>query len=213
MMKRFIKNNNGEVIVEATIVFPIVILCVFLMIFVGNAYLQKSNIEAIVAQMTFKGAAQCADPLSKQIASAGTGKGLTSDYEIEPYRYWIGGMDDIETDIEDQIGKKIKGIKTGLFSGMTPKATSIDANFNNFFVYSTFSVEVDCEIPLPMKLPGMSKNFSIKISSRYDVPVSDTPEFIRNVNMVEDWVEATEEGQAAKSKAEEIMSKVAEYIN
>lgn len=35
-------------IVEATIVFPVMFLVIFLMIFLGNAYYQKARVESIV---------------------------------------------------------------------------------------------------------------------------------------------------------------------
>ncbi len=218
-MKSFFKSQNGVVIVEATIIFPIVFLIIFLMVFVGNAYFQKSRVEGVTAKMAYYGAAQCSDPLLKEVVDKGDGSKLTSDYEIQPYRYFLGeagsgaGMNKIEQDVKNQIKSKIEDMGTGVFSGMKPKIKAINVEYNNFFVYSTFTCEVACDIQLPIRLPGMKKNFSFATSCRYDVPVSDTPEFIRNVNMVEDWIETTETGQEISTKANEIMSKVSEYIN
>ena len=217
-MKKFIKSDTGVVIVEATLIFPLTFLIVFLMVFAGNAYFQKSRVEGIVAKMTYYGAAQCSDPLLKEVVDKGAA-GLTSDYEIQPYRYFLGevgsggGMNKIEESVKSQITKKINSMNTGVFSGMKPKIISIDCEYNNFFVYSTFCCEVSCEIKLPMKLPGMKKNISFITSCRYDVPVSDVPEFIRNVNMVEDWIETSEKASGIVDKAGEIMGKVSEWIN
>lgn len=217
-MKKFIKNDTGVVIVEATLIFPLVFLIVFLMVFTGNAYFQKSRVEGIVAKMTYYGAAQCADPLLKEVVDKGA-SGLSSDYEIQPYRYFLGevgsggGMNKIESSVKDQITQKINNMDTGVFSGMKPKIISVDCEYNNFFVYSTFCCEVSCEIKLPMKLPGMRKNISFTTSCRYDVPVSDVPEFIRNVNMVQDWLETSKAATEALGKIDEIMGKVSEWIN
>ncbi len=222
-MRKFFKKNNGEVIVEATIIFPIVILCVFLMVFVGNAYLQKCRVEAVVSELAIRGAAQCADPLGKMIAEKGSGSEI-GDYEIEPYRYVFSGVSKngsiakIESDIQSKISSEINNMTPGLFAGMKPSAESVKVKYNNFFVYSTFTTEVKCSIPIPMKLPGMTKKFSIKVSCRYDVPVSDTPEFIRNVNMVDDYLEAYGvTGKVKDSKAGEAitkaMGKMKEFIN
>ena len=96
---------------------------------------------------------------------------------------------------------------------MKPSASKLDAEFNNAFVYSTFDVEVNYKIPFPIKMIGMRNYLSLNMSSKCEVPVSDTPEFIRNVNMVEDWVESTEAGQSAIEKTKKIMEKVSEFIN
>ena len=222
-MRSFFKKNNGEVIVEATIIFPIVILCVFLMVFVGNAYLQKCRVESVVSELAIRGAAQCADPLGKQIAAKGSGSGI-GHYEIEPYRYLLSGISDdgsierIKTDVRNQIDKELKGMSSGLFAGMKPRVDSINVEYNNFFVYSTFTTEVKCSIPIPMKLPGMTKKFSIKVLCRYDVPVSDTPEFIRNINMVDDYLEsygvtgAVKDSKAGKAISD-ALGKMKEFIN
>ena len=39
-MKNFKESERGMVIVEATIVFPVMFLVIFLMLFTGNAYLR-----------------------------------------------------------------------------------------------------------------------------------------------------------------------------
>ena len=215
-----LKNEKGMLVVEATIVFPVMFLVIFLMIFMGNAYFQKSRIDSIVTEMAYYGSAQCADPLLREIIEKGKVPTLEdADYNIEPYRYLLGeigkesGMNAIETQVETQIANRIKEIKTGLFSHMKPSASKLSAEFNNAFVYSTFEVEVLYKVPLPIKLFGMKDYFSLNTASHCEVPVSDTPEFIRNVDMVEDWVESTEAGQSAIAKTKGIMEKVAEFIN
>lgn len=214
------KKEDGMLIVEATIVFPVMFLVIFLMIFMGNAYFQKSRIDSITAQMAYYGSAQCADPLLREIVENGGVPSLKdASYSIEPYRYLFGelgseaGMSTIETQVEKQIADKVKGIKTGLFANMKPSASRMDAEFNNLFVYSSFEVNIDYKVPLPIRLMGAKEPFALYASSHCEVPVSDTPEFIRNVDMVADWVETTEAGQKASEKASDIMSKISDFIN
>lgn len=220
LMKK-IKNDEGMLIVEATIVFPVMFLVIFLMIFMGNAYFQKSRVDSIVTEMAYYGSAQCADPLLREIMDNGKVPALKdADYSIEPYRYLLGeigkesGMNAIETQVEKQITDRIKGIKTGLFSHMEPKTTTApDAEFNNYFVYSTFEVEVNYKVPLPIRLLGSKENFALNTSSRCVVPVSDTPEFIRNVDMIEDYVERTEAGKKISDKISEVVDRIGSFIN
>lgn len=220
MKVKNLKKEDGMLIVEATIVFPVMFLVIFAMLFLGNAYFQKSRIDGIVAEMAYYGSAQCADPLLKETVDNGGVPSLKdADYEIQPYRYLFGeigsesGMNAIENDVKSQVSSKISGIKTGLFSHMKPNTTSTKVEFNNMFVYSTFEVDVQYKIIVPVRLMGQSDYLSIKTGSHCEVPVSDTPEFIRNVDMIEDLVEATEAGQEAISKMNDMMEKIGEFIN
>lgn len=220
MKTKSIKKEDGMLVVEATIIFPIMFLIIFLMIFLGNAYFHKSTIDSLVTQMANYGAAQCADPLLREISTAGKVPSLKdSSYSIEPYRYMLGevgkesGMNKIESNVKKQINEKIKKLKTGMFNHMKPTSDKVVAEFNNAFIYSTFEVEVRYKVPLPIRMMGMKEYFSMHASSRCEVPVSDVPEFIRNVNMIIDWMENTKGGQAALDKVNDVMGKVGEFIN
>ena len=215
------KREDGMLIVEATIIFPIMFLVIFLMMILGNAYFHKSTIDSMVAQMANYGAAQCADPLLREITEKNGVPALKdSTYSIEPYRYLLGevssgkGMNKIENNVKTQLSDKISKLKTGAFNNMKPTLTKpVTAEFKNAFIYSTFVVEVQYKVPLPLRMIGMKESFSMNTTSRTEVPVSDVPEFIRNVNMIIDFMENTEGGQKALEKIGEVMSKVGEYAN
>ena len=68
-------------------------------------------------------------------------------------------------------------------------------------------------MPLPIRLFGTKENFALHASSRCEVPVSDTPEFIRNVDMIGDFIETVEGSDEAKQKVTDVMKKVAEFTN
>ena len=53
----------------------------------------------------------------------------------------------------------------------------------------------------------------MKFASRIDVPVSDTPEFVRNIAMLEDWIESCEPAEDFLGKVDNILDKVAPFIN
>lgn len=219
-MKKALKNETGAVlIVEASFIFPIMFLVILLMYFLGNAFYQRSRVDNIAAEMAFYGSAQCADPLLKKVQEDEKVPGYSYKYEIQPYRYLLGeagsgaGMNEIEKDVESQIRNKINALGTGFFSKMEPKIISLNAEFNNMFVYSTFIVEVNYEVPLPIRLLGMEKNFTMPSSALCEVPVSDTPEFMRNVDMVGDWLEASPTAQKALEKVDEVMTKFEELVN
>ena len=203
---REIKREDGMLVVEATIVFPVMFLVIFFMAFVGNAYVQKCKIDYLVNDCAINGAAYCADPMLKQVEESSV-PGTEKDINVQPYRYLLGGMEDIKAELQRDIDNKIARLGTGWFMGMEPKSPDVDVVFNNGFVYSTFSVSAVYKIGMPVAMLG-EERMEVEYSSQVEIPVSDTPEFIRNVNMVEDYLEVT----GVKEKISEAIGKAKEFI-
>lgn len=186
-MKKIKDNEKGMVIVEATFVFPIMFLVILLMIVTGNAYLQKCRIDSIVTLSAIQGAAYCADPMLDDIEK-GKIPGL-KEADVRPYRYLLGGMSDIEEMIEISVDKQIRNLGTGFFAGMSPSSVTVDVKYNNYFIYSTFSVDAQCKIRLPIRMLWETEYMYMHLSSHTDMPVSDTTELIRNINLAKDYAE------------------------
>lgn len=207
-MKKWKNDEGGMLIVEASIVFPVMFLVIFLMIFAGNAYLQKCRVEAIVNNLAIDGAAYCADPMLDDIESGSIPS--LSEHDVYPYRYLLTGeMGNIEDDIYSELESKISGMSSGLFSGMKPKNYIIDVKYHNGFIYSTFSVDVEYKIQMPVRLLGESEYISLAVASHAEMPVSDTSEFIRNVDMVGDYMEKF----GVTEKINEMINKVKEWMS
>lgn len=203
------KSESGLVIVEASVVFPVMFVVIFFLIFLGNAFLQKCRVEAIVNEMAIDGAAYCADPMLDDIEASGVPN--LGSAQIMPYRFFLTGeMANIESKIESELTTKIAELDTGLFSRMKPRvaADGINVKFNSYFVYSTFSVDVDYSIMIPVRLLGASEYLSYGVATRIDMPVSDSAEFIRNVDMVEDYLERT----GAMEEIEKAINKVKDLV-
>lgn len=207
-MKNWKNDEGGMLIVEASIVFPVMFLVIFLMIFAGNAYLQKCKVESVVTNLAIEGAAYCADPMLDDM-EAGSIPSL-SEHDIYPYRYLLTGeMGEIEDKIYDKLDSSITGMGTGLFSGMKPKNHIIDVKYHNGFIYSTFSVDAEYKIEIPVRLLGESDYISLAVSSHAEMPVSDTSEFIRNVDMVGDYMEKF----GVTEKINQMIDKVKEWMS
>lgn len=214
------KNENGALIVEASIVFPVMFLIIFFMIFTGNAYLQKCRVEAIINQYAIDGAAYCADPQLSSVES-GTIPALEG-LNVYPYRYFSssnsGYSADIASDVENNIYKKVTGLSSGLFSGMKPIMSKgdISAVYNSGFIYATFSVDATYKIEMPIRLLGDDENMHLDISTHVEIPVSDSVEMIRNIDMVWDYMErfgVAEKIEEAKTKLEEALDKVNDWFD
>ena len=103
--------ERGALIVEASIIFPIMFLVIFVMLYTGNAYLQKCRVESIINQCALDAAAYCADPQLKTIES---GKIPTLEgLEVYPYRQFSAtGVGDLETEMEPQTNSSISSEKS-----------------------------------------------------------------------------------------------------
>lgn len=185
-IKEKMKNESGMAIVEATFVFPIMFIILFFLIYMGNAFYIKAQVESVVKQQAIVGASYCTDPILAQIKELGTVPPLNG-IEVQPYRYFIGGMDTIEEEITKSVEAEINGNSSSFFKNMKPKIVNNKVKFNNYIVYSTFSVDLEYEIKFPIRFLGVDEYTVLEMKSRANVPVTDSTEFIRNTDMVMDF--------------------------
>lgn len=212
---KFKKNEDGVVFVEASVVFPIMFLVIFLMIYAGNAYYQKCRVEAIATELAISGAAYCADPL---LSSAESGSiPSVASVNVYPYRAFDpDGVGSTEADIQELLEDRVEGLGTGLFSSMAPDVKTADAEYKNGFIYSTFIVDMEYRIKLPVRMIGRSDYYYLTFNSHISMPVSDSTELIRNVDMVEDYLEqlgVMEKVDTFTQKITEAVTKAKEWMN
>ena len=218
-MKKGMREERGAVFVEASIVFPVCLIVILMLLYLGNVYYQKSRIEAIVVEAALDGAAYCADPLLRAIESGGGRVPALGSADYEPYRYLgglFGGMDSIEESVSSLITDRVRGMNTGLFSGMKPTGYDtggLQVEYRSSFIASSISVDMEYRIELPIRLLGDRENLSMKFRTHTEVPVGDTPEFIRNVNMVDDIFEVTGAKEAMTNKIQELRSFVRDLFH
>lgn len=208
------KKENGMVLVEATFVFPIMFFVIFLMIYLGNVYLQKSKVETFAIESAIEGAAMCADPMLLTAAEGGMNKDLLSFHmsnNIKPYRYLSGNMECITEEIETLLESKLNGMDTGLFRNMElmKGSVKVTVDYKSVFIYSTFRVEVAYKIKMPIRFIGEKDAYVFDMTSVYEMPVDDVDEFIRNVNMVSDYLDAS----GVSGKIKDLTDKVKEFAN
>jgi hypothetical protein len=203
------KGNKGVVIIEASIVFPVMFFVLFFLMLFGNVIYKQSQINSIVTECAIAGAQYCADPILAQIEA--NGGVVPANVDVKPYRYLFGNMSEVEDIIADRVRKAIAG-EISFFKGMQPvikEDAGRIASFNNYVLYSTFSVEVHYQIKFPIRFLGEDTPTVIKGSSRAEIPVGDPAELIRNTDMAIDFLEDTIVGQ----KVAGVFDKVNSFIN
>lgn len=207
---RKLNDESGVAIIEATIVFPVMFIVLFFLIFMGNVFYEKAQVEAVVVENAISGANHCTDPLLETIKSGNIPS--VSELKTEPYRYIFGGREEVEKKIATQVERTIKGESFSFFKNMKPRILTSQgeiAKFNNYVVYATFSVEVKYVIEFPIKFLGADAPPMLTISSRAEVAVNDTTEFIRNTDMVIDLFHGTKIGQ----KVSDAFGKINDFIS
>lgn len=211
--KNMVMAEDAFAFVEASIVFPVMFFVLFFIIFIGNAYYQIAQVDSCVEQAAIRGAQYVADPQQYDMKKYGTFP--VSIKNVEPYRYILGEVGDgsinkMEKKVAEEVLDEVNH-SVGFFSKMKPKVTSNQdsiAEFHNYIIYSTFSVELSYEIKFPIKYLGNKTPSILKLSSHAEVAVDDTTEFIRNVDMTVDLIAGTKAGQAISG----LFSKVNGYI-
>lgn len=205
------KEDGAVQIIEATFVFPVMFIILFFLIYMGNAHYIKAQVESVVETRALEGAGYCADPILQTIKETNSVPSL-SNLKTEPYRYVFGGMNSIENKIASSVVNDINGKSASFFKNMKPNLKTSKSNiakFNNYVVYSTFSVEVKYEIKFPISFLGAEAPPVLLINSRAEVPVSDTAEFIRNTDMVIDLFHGTKIGQSIS----DVFGKINDFIS
>lgn len=213
-----ITNEKGAIIVEATIVFPVMFFVLLFIIFIGNIYYEQAKVDEIVLKYAVKGAECVADPFQYDLEKTNAVPTNTEDLDVEPYRYILGSLTDgsisnVENKISQEVKDEINSTSLSFFSNSKATVVGHDndkiATFKNYVVYSTFIVQVNYDVQLPIAFLGESGPTILTMSSRAEVPVSDTPEFIRNVDMAVDLLDGTTVGDTITS----IFEKVNDFIN
>ncbi len=185
-----IKNDKGAIMtVEASFVFPILFFVLFFLIYFGNAYYVKSNVDYVVSRYAIQGAAECADPNLKAVIE---GKSVPNNVKARnyPYRYLTSGYG---SGVASRMSSKIKtDIKnTGFFKNMQPTNVKCNVKYNNKFIYQSLKVDVVYEIKFPIRFIFFNEATVLKMCSSAETPVCDSAELVLNTNMVIDFIEHT----------------------
>lgn len=189
-MRKIFKDNSGVVIVEASIVFPIMLFVILMMIYMGNVYYQQAKLNSIVDIAAIKGAAYCADPMLDDIEKAGSVPKTNND--VQPYRY-LFGVSDVESKMQKYVEDQYKNAGDGFFGSMAPIPSTIicDATFNNSVIMYSFTVEATYDIKVPLRFMGTEAPTIVSLSAKATAPVNDNGEFINNLNMALDYYESS----------------------
>ena len=97
-------------------------------------------------------------------------------------------------------------MSSGLFSNMKPTNFVVQSSYSNGILYATFSVDASYKIRIPVRLLGQTENIHLEVSTHVEMPVSDSVEMIRNIDMVWDYMERTGAAEEIQKAIDEAKS-------
>ncbi|MCD7922005.1 MAG: pilus assembly protein [Clostridiales bacterium] len=183
------REEKGALIVEATLVFPVMFFVLLLLLYMGNMFYMRSQVDAIVSMAATQAAAKCADPFLETVEENGSVPGTISD--IQPYHSILGGSS-AASDVRDDMVDRLNHLGTGFFAGMGLRNITVNEfAYENHLIYATFTVDVSYKIKFPIRLLGQKDATVLELHARSVVPVTDTGGFIQNVDMAVDYAQST----------------------
>ena len=221
MKYKFTRGESGAVtLVEATIVFPIVFFVMIIIMFIGNIYYTRAYMDKVASTYATVAGRYLANETLYEINKDGGSYTLT-DHDLNPYAQIFGVDDEVGNYLEKQVKTAAKSTANTLFATMQPYSIKgaeggSFVNIENGFFGASVNVEINYKIRL---LSGYSFfNFIPELSytARAEVTAIDSPELIRNIDMIYDFYldfSRTETGQQFNEKIGTIFTKVKEMFN
>lgn len=212
------KGQRGAVtIIEAAFVFPVIFIVVFMLLMACEAYYQYARVERACILAAIDGAARCENPMLEIVQESGRVPTSTSDAHVLPYRYiFTGEARSIAETVEQDLEKTIEGFSVMTFRGLTPSNVEVTATPTMNVLVSSFQIECSFDITLPIRMIFSQEDMVFHYSLSISEPVGDPAEFVRNVSMVEDYLERSELGKTIEEYTDKIragLEKVARYTN
>jgi hypothetical protein len=182
--------EQGSLIIEATFVFPVMFFVLLFLIYMGNMFYMRSRVDAVVGNAAIEGAAMRADPLLYDMESAGTLTMPSKISSIKPY-YIFSDHNQVKNKIEDDVRTKLSKLGDGFFAGMGVSQVDVKATYHYSLIDPSYTVDATYSIKFPLKFLMDDDPVILTMESSYTVPVTNTPELIQTVDMIQDYSDNT----------------------
>ena len=147
-----------------------------------------------------------------------------------PYRYlFTGNAKSISDEVASELRNTVERLNSLAFKGMEPKNVSVKVTPKMFILISSFQVDCEFDIVLPVRMlfsdEDLKFHYSVSMTEfsdedlkfHYSVsmtePVGDPSEFVRNISTIQDILERNEKAASIAEKFKEATKKIARFIN
>jgi len=173
------KQRNGAITIEYALVFPVVILSVYILIYIGLVYYEQALLHAVTAE----NAQNWAMLWGYEIPEVNSGTGVTTAAIYRSERlYWhiFSNPERKKELIRNKILQELKE-KSILKEAMN---TEVEVIYRNYMVSRSVCIKATVSYPLPAKgffktlgLPG-----DITLTANYHSSIYDTKEWIEDID-------------------------------
>lgn len=205
-MRKWFRDESGSLIVEASFIYPMVILVLLFLLVWGMLQVQRAVIFKEVNTVADIGANTVSNEGYSVLTNTSADKAAVKAYyrKNNPYRYWNFNYTKSEGTLKQELADRLNRalmISTGSF-------VDYDVTIKNQVLLQTVEVKADFVYPMPkiFHLIGMDKEMRISNSVVYDA--IDPTEFVRNTDMVFDIMGALSERFGIDEKIENFLTKL-----
>lgn len=197
---------------EAVIILPCVLVCVFALVFAALWLGEAAVIEGAVRRGAVYAARLISDPQYETVtAYAASGGADQPDFgagtyvfnkkaSIKPYRYLLPADGDISDKVEAYVTSIIENTKIGVTGAELEEVTCTQ---KNMILYQQVTIKAETSYSLPGVFEAVGLGALLKLEAEAVSAVTDPDEFIRNVDFAAEIIFDIVEKTGIKDKIEE----------
>lgn len=219
------KREDGVIMVEASIYFPIVIFTVFAMIYFGMVMFQDSILTFQVQKLATMGGREVAYPGYREFAADGSLGSTAVDFKAESdfgsgmsgyhaghsdhlYNEWRFNYDDEAQWLEDELSSMLSQR-----SFLTGVESECDVSISNFVLGKTITVEASYGLRSPKFLEYVGVPMDLKLKSSVRQTVINPTELVRNVELAADLIDFLLDRFGVSGQVDSFLKKVEDIKN
>ena len=213
------KKESGQVVVEATIILPIAILCVILLIYVSVFVFQKAILQAALETTVVYYKNTLTDTFIEQNAEvtytttedgvSGIGNSYDASEPLNPYSKFLTFDKKVS---DEEFAKYFKSVEGNV---LFEDDLSLSIDYSNYVLLKEIEVSAEQIVEFPIDFSIIGVDSKVNLSATAKVAVVDHDELIRNIDYAIDIVEDTKVGEMAQTianKIAEVYSKMRECL-
>lgn len=202
------RDEKGDVVVEATIILPIAILCVILLLYVSVFVYQKAILQAALETSIVYFKNTLTDNFVEQNeevsytaeddGARAEGNHYRAEQPLNPYAKFTTWNKKVSKADFEKYFNSITG--TMLFAD----DLEVNIKYHNYILYKEIEVTAEQIVKFPIDFSLIGVDNEVNLSASAKVAVVDHDEMIRNMDYAVDIFEETKIGEMAKKIAGQI---------
>lgn len=207
-MQKRNQRESGEVVVEATIILPIAILCVILLLYISVFICQKAMLQAALetSVVYFKNTltdnfVEQNDKMaytSEEDGVSAVGNQYATPEPLNPYDKFFVFNKKVS---DDGFGDYFDSVAGNL---LTHNNLELTIDYSNYILFKEISVTARQQLSFPIDFSLIGVGGTVDLSATAQVAVVDHDELIRNIDFAVDALRDTRIGDVVKNMTSKV---------